>query len=58
MIKIDYSSCTSCAACIDLCPVIAMSLVDDVVRIDYEICTQCGTCIKICPMKSPYEEKE
>lgn len=54
MITIDYTSCTSCAACIDLCPVIAMSLVNDLVRINNELCTACGTCIKVCPMKAPH----
>jgi ferredoxin len=55
MIIINYDSCTSCAACIDLCPVIAMSLVDDAVKINHEVCTECGTCIKVCPLKAPYE---
>jgi ferredoxin len=55
MITINYRSCTSCAACIDLCPVIAISLIDDVVRINNEICTECETCIKVCPMKAPYK---
>jgi len=58
MIKINYNSCTGCAACIDLCPVIAMSLVDDKVVIDGEKCTECGNCIKVCPLKAPYEANQ
>jgi len=58
MIKIDTEKCTGCGGCIDLCPEIAISMINDVVTVNDEICTECGTCIKVCPMKAPYEVKK
>jgi ferredoxin len=50
---IDAEKCTGCGGCIDLCPVIAIRMVNDVAVVNNEICTDCGTCIKVCPMKAP-----
>ena len=58
IVKIDSNKCTGCGGCIDLCPVIAISMINDVVNINDELCTGCSICIKVCPMKAPYEEKE
>jgi len=58
MVKIDTSKCTGCGGCIDLCPVIAISMIDDVVNVNNEICKECGICIKVCPMRAPYEVEE
>jgi len=55
MIKIDTEKCTGCGGCIDLCPEIAISMINDVVTVSHEVCTECGTCIKVCPMKAPHE---
>jgi electron transfer flavoprotein alpha subunit len=57
MVRIDAAKCTRCGACIDLCPVIAIRMINDVVTVDGEICTGCGICVKVCPMRAPYEEK-
>lgn len=54
MVKIDTTKCTGCGGCIDLCPIIAISMINDVVAINDEFCTECGTCIKVCPIKAPY----
>jgi ferredoxin len=58
MIKIDKDKCKRCGGCIDLCPVIAISMINDVVIVNNEICTECGTCVKICPMMAPYETEK
>jgi len=55
MITIDPEKCTGCGGCIDLCPSIAISMIQDVVTIDQEICTECKICVKVCPMRAPYE---
>ena len=55
MVTIDTTKCTGCGGCIDLCPVIAISLIDDVACVNSELCTECGTCIKVCPMQAPSE---
>jgi len=55
MIAIEIEKCTVCGGCIDLCPSIAISMIQDVVNIDQEICTECKICVKVCPMRAPYE---
>ena len=58
MVKIDSNKCTGCGGCIDLCPEIAISMINDVVTVNEELCTGCNICIKVCPMRAPYEVKE
>lgn len=53
MITIDTSKCVACGGCIDLCPVIAISMINDIVTIDNEKCTECTICVKVCPMRAP-----
>jgi len=53
MVTIDTSKCTGCGGCIDLCPVIAISMIKDVVTVDNETCTECSICVKVCPVRAP-----
>ena len=53
MVKIDSDKCVGCGGCIDLCPSIAISMIDDLVIIDDQLCTECGICVKVCPMRAP-----
>jgi Pyruvate/2-oxoacid:ferredoxin oxidoreductase delta subunit len=40
--------CTACAACIDICPVEAVS-VDEKAEINADLCMGCGLCATVCP---------
>ena len=55
MVKIDLEKCVGCGGCIDLCPSIAISMIDDLVTIDDQLCTECGICVKVCPMRAPVQ---
>ena len=55
MVKIDSDKCVGCGGCIDLCPSIAISMIDDLVIIDDNLCTECGICVKVCPMRAPVQ---
>ena len=55
MVKIDSDKCVGCGGCIDLCPSIAISMIDDLVVIDDQLCTECGICVKVCPMNAPVQ---
>ncbi len=55
MIRIDQDKCTGCGGCIDLCPVIAISMIDDRVLIDNDTCTECKICVKTCPVNAADE---
>jgi len=48
--KVDPDKCTGCGACVDACPVEAISLNDDdMAVVDEDTCTECGLCVDECP---------
>jgi len=55
MIKIDLDKCVGCGGCIDLCPMIAISMVTDQAKIDNTLCVECKICVRVCPVKAPTE---
>ena len=57
MVKINSDLCVACGGCIDLCPAIAISMVNDMVVVNNDTCTDCKICIKVCPMRAPYAEE-
>lgn len=46
---VDEDTCISCGACVDVCPVDAISMEDKAV-IDADTCTECGVCVDECPV--------
>ncbi len=42
--------CINCAACDEVCPVVAISEQGDVHVIDKETCADCGACDSVCPV--------
>lgn len=50
--KVDISKCIGCGACINACPMNAISLNNHVAEIDETMCINCRKCIKICPVKA------
>ncbi len=50
--RIDPEKCISCGACIDYCPMEAISIGPDVAVIDQEECVECGVCFRsaVCPV--------
>ena len=42
--------CTNCGACVDACPVDAISEKGDKHVIDADVCTDCGACVDMCPV--------
>ena len=45
----DEDLCTQCEYCIDVCPVAAISIVDDRMFSDPSLCIKCCACVKECP---------
>lgn len=48
MFYVDSVKCTGCGACVQMCPVGAISLKGDKAVIDQELCTECGNCSEVC----------
>ena len=56
MTHIITSLCLRDSACVDVCPVEAISMSNDFGYIDQDECTECGVCIDECPVDA-IEEK-
>jgi len=50
-VTIDKEKCTSCGACVDICPVDALKL-NEKAEVDTETCIDCGTCVDECPVEA------
>lgn len=50
---IDAKTCVGCGGCVNLCPVAAISFIDDRAMIDAAACTDCGTCAQVCGVEAP-----
>jgi NAD-dependent dihydropyrimidine dehydrogenase PreA subunit len=49
IVWVDVARCTGCGACVEICPVGAMGLVDGKASMDEEMCTGCQACVDACP---------
>mgnify|MGYP000943440667 CR=1 FL=1 len=52
MVYVDRDECTGCETCVSVCPVEAISMVDDRAQIDPDTCTECESCIPECPVEA------
>lgn len=53
IVQVDQDSCQGCKACIETCPMEALSMnVDDVAERDAGKCIGCGLCVSVCPAES------
>mgnify|MGYP006302592711 CR=1 FL=1 len=50
-VKKKKKKCTACGACVDVCPVDAITLEDKAV-VDADTCIDCGTCVDECPVEA------
>ncbi|MCL2063298.1 MAG: 4Fe-4S binding protein [Candidatus Cloacimonetes bacterium] len=51
-VKIDTDKCIGCSACLDSCPVNALSMDRDKVMVDDATCIDCGACVGTCPTEA------
>ncbi len=49
-------ACISCGACVDACPVEAITEGDDKYVINPDLCIECGACEGECPVGAPQAE--
>ncbi len=49
---VNSSKCTGCGACVDVCPVQAISLVNGKAVVDKETCIDCAACTSECPSEA------
>jgi len=54
--KINVDECLGCGACVDECPVGAISEKDGKYVINADECLDCGACEGACPVGAPKAE--
>jgi formate hydrogenlyase subunit 6/NADH:ubiquinone oxidoreductase subunit I len=42
-------ACIGCGACVEICPVAAVAVIDDLAQVDLNWCIGCGVCAVTCP---------
>ncbi len=52
MAYVISDECTMCGACVDSCPVEAISEGETKYEIDASLCTDCGACVDECPVEA------
>jgi len=51
-VEIDKDKCTGCKACLEVCPLEALSMEDDKAKVEADTCTECGQCVDACPSQA------
>ena len=46
---VESSDCTGCEVCVEMCPMEAINLVDDIASVNENNCIGCGVCSTHCP---------
>lgn len=49
---VDQDTCVGCEACVGVCPVSAISMVDGKSKVDPDVCVECGACVATCPVSA------
>ena len=47
--EVNEECCTGCNACVEVCPVEAIEMVDGKAHVDGDKCIECGVCVGTCP---------
>lgn len=47
---VDEKKCLTCGACIAICPVDAIAIVNGKAKINPKKCIKCGSCAQFCPV--------
>ena len=48
--NVDAEKCTGCGNCVDVCPVEAIRVENELALVDADVCTECGLCVDECPI--------
>ena len=49
---VDKETCTGCGACVEICPVEAIEVQDNIAVVNNDECVDCGSCESECPVEA------
>lgn len=49
---VDEKKCITCGACVSICPVGAITIVNGKAQINVKKCIKCGSCSQFCPVNA------
>jgi len=55
---VDSEKCKGCSICVSICPVQAISIIQNKAFINQNICNECFQCISECPNDAIYQTSE
>lgn len=50
--EVDEDGCNGCSDCVDICPVNAITIENDLAVVDKDWCVGCGLCITRCEVQT------
>lgn len=50
--RVESSECTGCEACVEVCPMEAIQIAEDIAVVDEKKCIGCGVCVAQCPVSA------
>ncbi|GAA0128997.1 4Fe-4S binding protein [Methanococcus maripaludis] len=50
--KVNYSKCGYCGACVGVCKSMAIELIENKLYIEEEKCNNCTLCAVVCPVNA------
>ena len=49
---VNAETCNACGECVEVCPLDAIEIKDDIAVVDEDTCGDCGACVDACPTES------
>ena len=47
--KVDVTKCNGNGECVEVCPLDAITIENNVAVVDQDTCGDCGACVDVCP---------
>lgn len=49
---VDTEKCTGCGECVEVCPLDAIEVQEELAVVNEDECSDCGSCVDVCPSEA------